>query len=96
MIKLYELTALPKDHTNENKNKSRFEPIERETITHIYTALRNSEYIKERYNATELALTVSTQLQHYEHMHKIEKRVMQYTQKTTAQKLREIADSIDE
>jgi hypothetical protein len=96
MIKLYSLTALSKDHTNENKNKSRFEPIERDTITHIYIALRNSEYIKERYNALELALTVSIQLQQYEHMHKIEKQVIDYTRKTTAQKLREIADSIQE
>ena len=92
---LYLKDTPPLAHTPANNNTSRNTPIARETINHIYTALRNSDYIKERYDATELSLTVSTQLQMLEQLLINERNRLQKSTHSYSEQLREIADSLE-
>jgi hypothetical protein len=75
----------------------RFEPLDSLQVTIVSRAIRENEKIKELYGGLsgEFALRVAVQLRDFGRLQQIEKRYRELTNKTTAEKLREIADNMD-
>ena len=76
---------------------NRFEPLSIQEIMQVSRAIKKDETLKEKHGIMlgEFALRVSLQLQEYKRLQEIAKRYHEITNKTQADTLREIADSLE-